>query len=294
MPKVSIGIPIYYGELFLEETLISIFSQEYSDFEIIISDNNPGGKPQKIAEKYAREHENVTYIIHDENIGALQNWNYTIKISKGKYFILAGAHDLWSHNFLPALVEKLDNSPNAVLVHAPVEYISEKGEKLGYTTNLIDTSQLSDIERFNALFWMGHDALYGLIRMSAIKKTNLQKEIVGSGAVWLSELILQGHFLTCNTVTRYRRINRKKQSREEQLSRYYKTLFSKKKIRILPFWRFWLAYFGSIYVVRIGFRKQVRLFISILINFPLRFGINLFYLDIKSFITRLFTGRLQD
>ena len=38
-PRVSIGVPVYNGEAFLEEALASIASQSFADYELIISDN---------------------------------------------------------------------------------------------------------------------------------------------------------------------------------------------------------------------------------------------------------------
>ncbi len=53
-PRVSIGLPVYNGEKYLEEALDSILAQTYKDFEIIISDNASNDKTQDICLKYAR------------------------------------------------------------------------------------------------------------------------------------------------------------------------------------------------------------------------------------------------
>ncbi len=47
-PRVSIGLPIYNGEQFLEETLRSFLSQTFTDFELIISDNASTDNTQNI------------------------------------------------------------------------------------------------------------------------------------------------------------------------------------------------------------------------------------------------------
>ena len=54
-PKLSIGLPVYNGEEFLEKKLESILSQTFSDYELIISDNNSTGSTNKICEQFLKK-----------------------------------------------------------------------------------------------------------------------------------------------------------------------------------------------------------------------------------------------
>ncbi len=286
-PKVTVGIPIYYGEIYLKETLENILSQDYIDYEIVITDNNPGGEPEKIAQFYADKYEHITYIKHSKKIGALKNWNSCIENAKGEYFIFAGAHDLWSEGFLSQLVKTIEDNPDSVLVYAPSYFMTSDGVVLKNNSGFYDTSTLSVVSRFNMVFYGGQEALYGLMRTSIIKKTRLQLDIVGSGAVWLGEISLFGHFIIQPEVKRYRRINRKESTREERLSRYNKTLFSDNRIRFMPFLRMYFAFFKIPFMGKISIFSRFRIFISVLINFQIRYGHDLI-LDLISFIKRPF------
>ena len=97
-PRVSIGIRIYRGQSYMEETLKCLLNQTFRDYEIIIGDNDPGGQAEQIAEEYSGRLGFNHYIKHSKNDGALQNWNSLIKIAGGEYFIYAGPHDLLSVN----------------------------------------------------------------------------------------------------------------------------------------------------------------------------------------------------
>jgi glycosyltransferase involved in cell wall biosynthesis len=290
--KVTIGIPIYYGEIYLEETLKSILKQNYNDYKIIITDNNPGGKSMHIAQNYAEKYPNIHYTIHEKNIGALQNWNSTIRLAESKYYICAGGHDLWSENFLSSLVDILDKNPDVTLAYAPSIFMDEKGNSLEIPTSYANTTGLGTLARYNLMFWCGEDALYGLMRMNSIKNTRLQIETIGSGAIWLGELVIQGHFQVCPHAYRYRRINRKETSREDQLERYYKTLFSKERIRVFPVMRMGWGYLTSIGAMQIPINKKIKIFFSICTNFFIRYAHDLFYNDPISLIRRLFKGKL--
>lgn len=289
MPRVSIGIPIYYGENFLKETLESILSQDYIDYEIIITDNNPGGIAQKIAEAYSVKYDFIRYIKHNSNIGALQNWNSIIQYARGEYFLYAGAHDLLSDSFLSKCVEILDKEPEVAIAYAPTRFIDYNGNEIYREIGFLDTSGSSVVARLNQVLWANQEPLYGLMRTAWIRRTRLQKEIVGSGSVWLSEIALFGDFRVCTDVSRFRRENRDKQNVEEQLQRYHKTLFSKKRIRILPHWRIPWQYFLASFIGTIPLIRRLRILINMTTSALLRYLPNMIY-DIKSLFLRLPKG----
>ena len=50
-PRVTIGLPVYNGERFLEQTLDSLLAQSYTDFELIISDNASTDRTEEILKR---------------------------------------------------------------------------------------------------------------------------------------------------------------------------------------------------------------------------------------------------
>lgn len=289
-PKISVGIPIYHGEIYLEETLLCLLKQTYRDFEIIIADNNPGGKPEQIALEYSDKYDFIHYIRHEKNIGALNNWNSIIPEAKGDYFVYAGGHDLLSDDFLEKTVNVLDRNPEVVLAYAPTTLIDIDGLPYDKKIGLLDTCGSGVIQRCNQVLWGNQEPLYGLIRLEAIRRTRLQKEIVGSGAVWLLELAIQGEFRACYETTRFRRTNRELQDRETQLTRYHKSLFHRKRVRILPHWRIPGHCFLSCFRGQLGFMKRIRLIINIGTSALLRYLPDMFS-DILSLLHRIPRGR---
>ena len=74
-PLLSIGLPVHNGANFLAETLRSIASQTFTDFELIIADNASTDATASICLEFARLDPRVRYVRHPENVGAAANFN---------------------------------------------------------------------------------------------------------------------------------------------------------------------------------------------------------------------------
>ncbi len=105
-PAVSIGMPVYNGAKFIREALDSLLAQSFADFELIISDNASTDDTQTICQSYARQDLRVTYIRQEQNLGAVRNFLFVLRQSRGTYFMWAAHDDVWSPNWLEALVSE--------------------------------------------------------------------------------------------------------------------------------------------------------------------------------------------
>ena len=77
-PCVSIGLPVFNGEKYLEQAIDSILTQTYTDFELIICDNSSTDKTQNICLNYAKKDNRIHYFRNKENIGASKNYNLSL------------------------------------------------------------------------------------------------------------------------------------------------------------------------------------------------------------------------
>lgn len=113
-PSVSIGLPVYNGEVFIRDALDSLLAQEYDDFEILISDDASNDKTQEICEDYALRYPRIHYVRQPLNIGAAKNFEYVLKNSRGKYFMWAAHDDMWAPTWLSTLVPMIRDSDFSV------------------------------------------------------------------------------------------------------------------------------------------------------------------------------------
>jgi glycosyltransferase involved in cell wall biosynthesis len=59
VPKLSVGLPVYNGEAFLRIALESIVTQDFPDFELILSDNASTDETAAICEEFARRDDRI-------------------------------------------------------------------------------------------------------------------------------------------------------------------------------------------------------------------------------------------
>lgn len=109
MTKVSVILPTYNAEKFLEETIDSILAQTCKDFEILVIDDNSKDNTRKIVKSYKDKR---IKLINGPQKGLAAALNYGIKKAQGEYIARVDADD----TALPTRFEKqikfLDENPN--------------------------------------------------------------------------------------------------------------------------------------------------------------------------------------
>jgi glycosyltransferase involved in cell wall biosynthesis len=89
---VSVIMPVYNSERFLEESISSILKQTHSDFEFIIINDGSTDNSLKIIKKFLKI-DNRIILINKKNSGIVESLNEGIKISRGKYIARMDSDD---------------------------------------------------------------------------------------------------------------------------------------------------------------------------------------------------------
>lgn len=92
MYKVSVIVPVYNAEKYLNRCVDSLLSQTLKDIEIILVDDGSKDSSPAICDEYAEKHDNVT-VLHIENGGPARARNKGIEIAKGDYIGFADSDD---------------------------------------------------------------------------------------------------------------------------------------------------------------------------------------------------------
>ena len=87
-------MPVYNGENYLESALESLLSQEFGDFELVISDNASTDRTPEILEAWSRKDERIVLHRNPTNLGGAANFNRVLDLARGEYFRWAGHDDL--------------------------------------------------------------------------------------------------------------------------------------------------------------------------------------------------------
>lgn len=121
-PLVSVIVPVYNGQRYLEATLKSIFDQDYEPVEIIVVDDGSTDGTAEIVKSYP-----VVRYIYQNNQGPSAARNTGIAAAQGEMIAFLDADDLWLPNKLSLQVGYLRQHPEKGLVYAHRRMIIEEG-----------------------------------------------------------------------------------------------------------------------------------------------------------------------
>lgn len=213
--RLTMGLPVYNGENFLDETLCGMRNQMFGDFELIVSDNASTDATEEICRRHACEDRRIRYDRLDSNLGAVANFNRAFALGTAPYFKWIAHDDAYDPRYLAALIPVLDAHPSVVLAHTATVFIDEHGREFptdpaggGYIGPFIDRYRRPDpiglgdsfrpAERFRQVLaqalWGTH--MFGVIRREALARTRLLANFVSSDRAMLAELALLGRFET--------------------------------------------------------------------------------------------------
>lgn len=115
--SVSIVIPVYNGEKFLDSVIYHVKNQNYHPIEIIVIDD---GSTDKTAEVAAKFQDSIRYV-YQENRGPAAARNHGIKIAKGEAIAFLDVDDLWSHDKLQLQACYLAANPSVEIVQGLIQ-----------------------------------------------------------------------------------------------------------------------------------------------------------------------------
>ena len=102
---VSIIIPVYNAERFIEDTIDSIKAQTYSQWELLLIDDCSKDSSKEIIEKYAKEDSRIKYTKLEKNSGAAMARNKGIELAQGRYICFLDADDKWVKTKLKSQID---------------------------------------------------------------------------------------------------------------------------------------------------------------------------------------------
>ncbi|MCG8431073.1 MAG: glycosyltransferase [Candidatus Omnitrophica bacterium] len=108
MPRVSIVIPTYNRANLLAETLESVFSQTYTDYEVIIVDDGSTDKTGETVDGFIKRFPGKIVYTAQENQGAARTLNNGIRKARGEYAALLDSDDIWLPHKLERCMDFLD------------------------------------------------------------------------------------------------------------------------------------------------------------------------------------------
>jgi len=193
-PKVSIGIPVYNGQRYLQEALDSIAAQTFEDWELTICDNASTDRTEAICRRFAEGEPRARYHRNPVNIGSDRNFNLCAELSRGEYFITVAYDDRLHPQYLERTVAELDADPDVAFVHTRAWEIDAEGRTLGAAESAEFSDAAAPHERFRNVLTVVPDIIsaFGLMRMSVFRATPGYIIYPSPDAFLQAELALRG------------------------------------------------------------------------------------------------------
>lgn len=236
-PLVSIGIPVYNEQRFLEKALISLLAQDYPNIEILITDNGSTDASPSIIQKFQEKHPNIRVHRFAENKGAVASFNDCCRRAQGKYFAWAGAHDLWEPSFISQCVAVLEADDSVVGVQPLADLIDIDGSTLGMYGDEIQTRGMPMLRRYAHVLWFlaSCNLIHGVWRRNPLHETALFQGTWAPDNLIIAHMSLKGGIAVVPENLFHRRQVRPEESREVKDARIVKSLDpSKAKSPALP------------------------------------------------------------
>jgi glycosyltransferase involved in cell wall biosynthesis len=260
-PRVSVGLPVFNGELHLGQAVDSILGQSFTDLELIISDNGSTDRTPEICRSYAASDKRVRYFRNPENIGVARNYNIVFGHARGEYFKWASANDYCESSFIAECVAVLDRRQDVVLVCPHTHYVPP-GVMMDDThgLELLDDSPYVRFTTFLKLIRL-NNVFNGLIRARALKRTGLNKNFRGSDVNVIAELALHGKFAVVPKLLFNRRMDSLSATRLRS-DALTEQMFEPKRNGPLMFqsWKEYLEYFAGVRRARPPWSERASLY----------------------------------
>lgn len=131
-PLVSVFIPAYNAEKYLEKTIRGVVGQSFQDWELIVINNASKDGTEEIIQQLVREFQDsrIRVLTNKTTLPAPENWNVGLRHAKGEFLKMVCADDIPAKNCIERQVKALQDHPEAVLASGSRIIINSKGKPL--------------------------------------------------------------------------------------------------------------------------------------------------------------------
>ena len=187
---ISVIVPIFNAEEYLDECIESIINQSYKDLELLLIDDGSTDKSSSICDNYAQSDKRIR-VFHKINEGVSVARNIGIEKSQGEWLMFVDADDYLLPNAI-AKLQEISLRDNSDIVFGNAYKLSNKGEKVIFDLHILCSSNV--VNNLPSLSLWGY-----LIKRSPIDKNHLrfvEGLAYSEDGVFLDELAL-----SCNKIS---------------------------------------------------------------------------------------------
>ncbi len=197
-PTLSVGLAVRNRVDVVGRCIESIISQDFTDLELVISDNASDDGTEALLQEYARADRRIRLSVNEVNIGLHENMNRVLELSRGEFFRWISSDDWLEPGCLAECVRSLRARADAIgvttyfTIHT-VDGLTRYEEYGGQFPASSDPAR-----RFERMLWFFHagdakyDPIYGVYRRDALMRTHRLRPSEQTDWLICAELALTG------------------------------------------------------------------------------------------------------
>ena len=181
-PLVTIGIPTYNRVAQLKRSIETALNQNYSNIEVVVSDNASTDETQKYCELYCNREDRLKYMRQVKNIGPTANFSAVLMAASGEYFMWLGDDDWIDTDYVSSCARLLTSDTHIALVSGvPRYYANDKHTHTGKYFSLLSGSPWRRVISYYAQV-ADNGMFYGLMRTAQLRHLKIKNTMGGD---WL-------------------------------------------------------------------------------------------------------------
>ncbi|USD38670.1 glycosyltransferase family 2 protein [Ferrimonas sp. SCSIO 43195] len=204
---ITVIIPVYNGEKYVEETIVSVLNQDFSgELQILIVDDSSTDSSREIVERVAKKSNAIKIISRKKNLGLMASNQDALKSVCSEYVLFLGQDDLLPKDHVRLLIEDFSNDIVAVWCNSVI--IDSKGNSKN--TALSDWKQIIKSPFNNQLICLNNFiSSPGMICKTSVMKDcggwNSNYRNFGEWSLWIRMLSLGKFRYSLKSKALYRR-----------------------------------------------------------------------------------------
>jgi teichuronic acid biosynthesis glycosyltransferase TuaG len=128
-PAVSVIMPAYNCEKYIEDAIRSVMAQTFTDWELIVLDDGSCDSTLEIIERLASEDDRIKLLPNEKNMGVAKTRNRGLDLCSGQYVALLDSDDYWKPQLLEKMISRAKET-EVDIVYCSYELVSKEGEKV--------------------------------------------------------------------------------------------------------------------------------------------------------------------
>ncbi|MDY5845398.1 MAG: glycosyltransferase family 2 protein [Bariatricus sp.] len=139
-PFISVVMPVYNVEKYLEKAVSSVMEQSQQDFEIILVDDCSPDKCPEICENLRQKYSKIQVIHHQKNKGLSEARNSGLEIARGKYIWFMDSDDYVENGLFEEAYRSVEENPAKVILFGLTEDYYTEQERLHHSVQIKENS----------------------------------------------------------------------------------------------------------------------------------------------------------